>query len=1229
MKTYKPKTYGFSLKSFGLQGKTYLTATILVYFDLRDPEAVLSEQQLWTDLPDQLGSDTLPDMGFPKPHGELLVTGSCYAQTADGTAASEVSIKLANLEKRLLVFGDRVWKAGNIPSSPRPFAEMPLKWLNSFGGSGYERNPLGKGFTQGNNDSYLSLPNIESPDQLIGSPKDRPQPAGFAPLDMMWPQRFSKGGSYGGNWQKERWPWFPDDFNPEFFNTAPEDQYIPGFFQGQENLEIRNMHPELPLISSHLPGQRPRCFITRRKTLEPGADTEFVELHSKLDTVWLFPSILRGLLFYRGTMEVLDDEYGDIERIYVAAETMDEPEKSMEYYHEEQKKFWNRIVNIDMAPFEAAKKKVADTLMKTRQLPKQIQHAKLKAKGKAPRMQRSPEEIIVTGHKTLAGSYRILEKQEKLAQKMHLKHGHLVKIDLEMFSRMRNTLDQMKKKLDQTLGQVQNALKKGEKTKAETAAHLKKSLTPEQLTEAGIDPDDLLPTKKVNPWHDRGFPLVIGWRKKLEQDEGIQNTLKQLGFADHTIKRGWFGLSAQKQPEQMADWGRKEEEFIVPSGLVLPRFNEATLIEVRVRPGTLTTPDNDVLIPDSKAPPLFLAALDDNAPVIHVQDELTAWLVEQEIGDVCSILAMDAPNAAPDKTTAAALKDAPLIISVGPDVGDGTAQRWDEWKKTFKQARPAVLPVRQDLFDIQQKEGIRSWLMQFLPEETARANNVDITLPEPGKPPAKSPVAGLALPEFDVKGMVKDFQDDLKAFHQPEVDRAEALKKELKAKTRKAILEMGKDPDKILNAQPAKKSLAETGKEMSDRILAQKKQLQAKGMLTPENGTKMTEAAAQTLQMGRDGEKRYQEGMQKLAAAREKIAKVKAGELPDDVQAKFAEKGIDPDQLKLLSREEVQARHEQGMSLAGANIRGLDLSGLDLSGIDLTKAMCGKTDFAQCNLQGALFDQTLAQEANFTEADLRGAILKKAILSKVKFNSARLEQCELLQAIVNEADFTGAKLGGVHIYMSMLQKVVLHRADLREADLEMSMFSEAQAADSDFRGARIRKCLFKGTVLDRVNFSGASFPATLFSGATGKEVNFSGADLSQGRMGRQTVFRGADFTGISMNQGSFMDSDLSGSNFSGAVLSSSIIENCDMSRVNLAGVSAKNSRFKRSNLEHANMSGLNLFCGSLKKARLVETDLSFANLFGVDFFKCIMGNTRLDGANLKRTLLHNRTEYLP
>jgi uncharacterized protein YjbI with pentapeptide repeats len=43
----------------------------------------------------------------------------------------------------------------------------------------------------------------------------------------------------------------------------------------------------------------------------------------------------------------------------------------------------------------------------------------------------------------------------------------------------------------------------------------------------------------------------------------------------------------------------------------------------------------------------------------------------------------------------------------------------------------------------------------------------------------------------------------------------------------------------------------------------------------------------------------------------------------------------------------------------------------------------------------------------------------------------------------------------------------------------------------------------------------------------------------------------------------------------------------------------------------------------------VCTDLTGANLYSVDFYKAVMHETVLDKANLKRTFLHHREEYLP
>ncbi|WP_028583999.1 DUF2169 domain-containing protein [Desulfogranum mediterraneum] len=1228
MKIYKPNSYGFALKSFGLGGKTYLTSTIQVFFDLTSPETILGEQELWQTLPAQLGTATLADLGFPKPHGEVLVTGSCFAPGREAVSASEVELRLGELRKRLLVFGNRSWQPGNIPSHPHSFVELPLSWNNSFGGPGYERNPLGKGYPPaGGAGQPQVLPNIEDGAALVGSPRDRPEPACFAPLDLSWPQRFAKCGTYGGNWLEERWPWFPDDFNPEFFNTAPADQYISGFFQGNEPLELINMHPDLPLIQSHLPGQRPRCFLTRRKTLSPDGESEFIELHHQLDTVWLFPTVLRGLLLYRGTLEVLDDEYADIERIYVAAEQLDGEAHSIEHYWQEQKRFWDRSVDIDLAPLEKARTKVSTMLKKMRRLPKEVEQAKLKAMGKAPRMQRTPAELAAAAQKNIANSHGLLDDQEAMARRMHGQYGHLVEIDLGMFHRMRQTLNRVHSRIDTVLAKAAQAQEQGAAVQAELSKTIRARIPAAELDKARIDPDDLLPGKKKNPWHDHGFPLVIRWRKNLEAAEEQQRQLAALGFSRQTIEQGWLGLKEQPSAEEMAAWDEEEQTVELPPGWVIPRFFEATLISVAIR-AELRSGRQELLIPGSQAPPLFLPALEEKAPLIIVPDELEARLVEQELGDCCAVLALGAPSSQADPVAREALENAPQLLVVLAEEEIGTEAGWAPWLEFAPHARAVPLPPGQDLYDLHRESGLRPWLMAQLPEGFAAAHHVELSLPETGKIPRGSVLEGLVLPKVDTKAMVRQFSSELKQFHQADIAALEAGNDALQDKAKTALLAAGRDPALLHRQQPSPTTPARKGEEIAAKLLHQADRLKGQGSLSPGVEEQLKESASQARAMGAAGEQRYQAGIERLAAAKEQLAQVKAGALPEKIREPLAARGIDSERLKKLSRAEVQARCQQGLGLADTNISGLDLSGMDLSGVDLSHALCRKTSFKKCRLQGALFEQTIAQEADFSEADLSNCTMNKALMNRARFSRTRLDTSSISQSLFKGAVCSGASFCQTAISMSIFQKADLAGSCFERATIEMSLFSDAKATEASFAGAQLKKCLFKKTVLDRVDFSGASFPATLFHGAQGVEVCFRGADLSRGRMAGAAQFPGADFSGITMEQGSFLDSNLRETDFSGASIHSSLMERCDFSQAQLPAISAQETRFKGSNFEQANLRGSNLYASSFKKARLVEADLSGSNLFAADFFKCTTGKTDFTGSNLKRTLLHQRTEFL-
>jgi uncharacterized protein YjbI with pentapeptide repeats len=1251
MKIFKKNEHSLLIKTFGIRNTLYLATTILIFFDLTNPDDPLTEQELWKAVPDQLGGDAFLDMGMAKPRGEVVVTGSCFAPRGTERVASEISLRVGEKRKALNVFGNRFWeeKGGvmKLIKDPEPFTEMPVTYQNAFGGDGFDKNPLGKGIHPGDmpdGRKRIPLPNVEDPRHLVGAPSDRPHPAGFGPLDLMWPQRMKKQGTYDDKWKNERWPWFPDDMDYEFFNVAPEDQFIQGFFRGDETVEIVNMHPDMQVINSRLPRLRVRCFVTKKNNpRSTGQDNEiFQEVSTRIDTVWLFPTILRGVAVYRGTTEVKDDEFADVSRIFLRSEGMDEEPKPIEYYYEEQKKAMDRKVPVDMAPLEKAQKKIAAAMKRFKDLPKELETKKLQAMGKAPKMQRTPEEIAGRSRALIDSGMALVARLESQARGMHAQYGHLVKIDLGKFDEIRQKLTKASGKIDTAMGKIDEARKKGDEMKKEMSDLLKQNVSPEDLKAAGIDPDNLIPEKSVNPWHDRGFPLVIGWRKNLEGDHDTLNKLYLLGFNRRTIKRGWFGFNPDELSDDAAVWGLKPEAdksgaakpLIIPRGLVMPRFDGATLNRVNIRPGDFTRSDDDILVQESDETPLALLA-DEGAPFVCVPGELEAWLVEQEIGDACSVIAMKDPAQKPDKEVQQYIDGAPVVLVVMTAKESKSGAKWGLWEKAFPAAKQLILPKGNDIFDERRRgTDLRQWIMEALPPEYAGRHQIDPSIPGEGEAPTKSPMAGLALPVLDVKAMIKSMTDEIKAFHQPKIDALMKMKSEMDGQARDAILKAGKDPDAVLAAGKAqeKQSFSELGNQLSQAIGDSKEKLRAEGHLTPEVEKKMNDAAAQVSRMGSDADTRYKDGMATIAAGKEeaalKKAKAQAGEPPEKAKEKLLGAGIDPDNVRKMTREEVIERYAEGETVAGAILSGVDLSKLDLHGIDLSRALCRKAKFCETNLDGANFSQAVGMEADFSGASLKNAVLEKGLFAKAVFKKADLSGANLHQTILKNADCTEADFTGANLDWVILQKAKLGKASLKNVNATMGVFSDADATGATFGRSRLMKCLFKSTVLDRVDFSGAAINSTMFWGVKGEGVTFDGANLDKGRMGGNASLPGASFKNISMKHGCFRDTDLAGSDFTGSTLDESILENCNLAKANFCRVPAKKCRFNKSNLEEANMATVNLFMGSLRKARLVNTDLSKSNLFAVDFYKATVGNTNFDEANLKMSQLHNRTDLL-
>ncbi|MFO0617902.1 MAG: DUF2169 domain-containing protein [Polyangiaceae bacterium] len=270
------------------------------------------------------------DLAELKLQGELLVSGHAYAPGAKPVTELPIQVRLGPLSKSLRVVGQRVWTSGLLRShsDPLPFAKMALTWANAFGGPGYDDNPAGRGIADG------ELPTIESASEPLASRSDRPRPASLGPISSRWRARASKvGKEYGAKWKAERKPFRSEDFDWTHFQSAPADQRVEGFFSGDEELTLTNLHPTIPVLSTRLPSRRVRAFVKDSPAPGASAGASIREAAMRLDTVFVDTDRALVALTWRGHVNVRETDLADVVTLFVVDEPMSQPPRPAADYH--------------------------------------------------------------------------------------------------------------------------------------------------------------------------------------------------------------------------------------------------------------------------------------------------------------------------------------------------------------------------------------------------------------------------------------------------------------------------------------------------------------------------------------------------------------------------------------------------------------------------------------------------------------------------------------------------------------------------------------------------------------------------------------------------------------------------------------------------------------------------------------------------------------------------------
>jgi len=325
VKIIKPLPLSFVTRCFEFRDRTSLGVSALLMVPLTPERRLFAEADLWAFWATRPEAQWPIEEGLPRVRGEYLLSGSAYTHGEIRNACA-VAVRLGALQKQLLAHGPRYWD-GDAISPARPFDSLPLSWANAWGGPNYPQNPLGMGM-ENDEAGVRWLPRVEYAAYRLVQRGDQGRPAGFGPIDGMWPQRAAKRGTYDKRWFDEEFPAIASDADWTGFNAAPEDQQQAEPFQGDEPYALHNLHPGRPLIEGRLPGLRARAFTTRR---DGDGGEHFREIPLRLNTVWFFPDAERAILVFQGLQIIAEDDGADVLHLLAGVEDMAAPRPAEHY----------------------------------------------------------------------------------------------------------------------------------------------------------------------------------------------------------------------------------------------------------------------------------------------------------------------------------------------------------------------------------------------------------------------------------------------------------------------------------------------------------------------------------------------------------------------------------------------------------------------------------------------------------------------------------------------------------------------------------------------------------------------------------------------------------------------------------------------------------------------------------------------------------------------------------
>ncbi|MCL9783482.1 DUF2169 domain-containing protein [Vibrio sp. S4M6] len=227
------------------------------------------------------------DFAILKFNTDVIVFGKARTKSKQPQVKHTCQLFIENhINKALNVVGERQWMKNGavvVTSSPAPFIVKDIDYRHAIGGD--EKNRYGSGLIKKTSELLVTqVPSIFYPSQDWSSKPSTLKVAGFGIEAPHFDRRRRYAGTFDQIWQDERKPLLPTDFDPRFYQIAPEDQQCNGFLSGGEKIRLSGFHHNDDL-SFKVPVDKYVAFAEFEQSKQKNMDIYTIYIDTELNRV--------------------------------------------------------------------------------------------------------------------------------------------------------------------------------------------------------------------------------------------------------------------------------------------------------------------------------------------------------------------------------------------------------------------------------------------------------------------------------------------------------------------------------------------------------------------------------------------------------------------------------------------------------------------------------------------------------------------------------------------------------------------------------------------------------------------------------------------------------------------------------------------------------------------------------------------------------------------------------